>query len=110
MAHLELPGDCASLVDWNAGRLLPAPRQSRPTRREMMYPVLCANPHCRSVRWLPRSAAEKAQAEARVCRRCQTVEAGKRGYAATAAAYGVDFALKAVQAEQLHNPSRHEQI
>src|SRR5579859_5465108 len=97
-----------ALVDWNAGQLMPAPRADRPGRREMMYPVRCANPRCGSIRWLTRSAAESAETEKRVCKRCQTSKAGKRGYAATVAAYGVDFAINAVRARQICDPSSYE--
>src|SRR5579871_6800104 len=94
------------LVDWNAGKLMAAPRKNRPDRREMFFPTTC--PECQSVRWLTRSAAEKAQAEQRKCRRCQTSDAGKLGWAATSALYGADFALKASQRHQLLHPSRPE--
>ncbi len=98
--------DPGVLVNWTAGQLMPAPRADRPTRQEMMYPCRCVN--CGSVRWLTRSAAEKAEVENRVCRRCQTVAAGKKGYAATARAYGPDFAFNAVRAKQISGPSTYE--
>ncbi len=98
------------LVNWNAGKLLPAPRRKRPRQRERFYPVHCANPDCNNIRWLTKSAAERAEAEQRMCRKCQTIQAGKKGFAVTAARYGADFALRAVQRHQIANPSRHEQI
>ncbi len=98
------------LVNWDAGVLLPAPRQKRPEQRERFYPVRCANRDCSLVRWLTKNDAERAEAEQRICRRCQTTMAGKRGYAATAARYGSDFALRAVRQHQIENPSTHEQI
>ena len=96
------------LVDWNAGKLLTAPRKNRPNRREMYFPTTC--PECQSVRWLTRSAAEKAEAEKRTCRRCQTSNAGKLGWAATSALYGADFTRKICQQHQLLNPSRPEAL
>ena len=100
----------AQLVDWAGGRLLPAPRQNRPDRHETFFPAKCANPACGHIRWLTRCAAERAEAEGRVCRRCQTTEAGKRGFAATAARYGPDFALRAVQKHQREKPSCYEVV
>lgn len=100
----------SKLVNWDGGKLLPAPRQKRPDRRETFFPVKCANSDCENVRWLTRSAAERAEAEGRVCRRCQTVEAGKLGFAATSALYGQDFALRAVQQHQIEQPSSYESI
>ncbi len=99
-----------NLVDWTAGRLLPAPRKQRPTQQETFYPVRCANPECSRVRWLSRSAALKAEQEQRVCRHCQTSQAGKRGYATTVARYGADFALKSVRQTQLAHPSSYERL
>ncbi len=64
----------------------------------------------KSVRWLTRSAAEKAEAEKRTCRRCQTSNAGKLGWAATSALYGADFTRKICQQHQLLNPSRPEAL
>ena len=95
-----------ALVDWNAGKLLPAPRKNRPDRRETFFPTLC--PQCKSVRWLRSNAAEKAEAEQRPCRRCQMSSAGKRGWATTVALYGADFARRASQRHQLLHPSRPE--
>jgi hypothetical protein len=100
----------SKLVNWDGGKLLPAPRQKRPDRREMFFPVKCANPDCENIRWLTRTAAERAETEGRVCRRCQTAEAGKLGFAATAALYGSDFALRAVQRHQIEKPSSYETI
>src|SRR5689334_7345453 len=71
--------DQGPLVDWNAGRLLPAPRVGRPKRREMFFPTRCANPDCCMIRWLTRNAAQKAEEERRICRKCQTSNAGKLG-------------------------------
>src|SRR5258708_4658534 len=85
------------LTDRTNGRLLPAPRADRPQRREMFYPVQCANPQCGNVRWLTKGDADRAETERRVCKKCQTAEAGKRGYAATVARHGTDFALNAVR-------------
>src|SRR5204863_147029 len=82
----------------------------RPTQQETFYPVRCANTECGRVRWLSRSAALKAEQEQRVCRHCQTSQAGKLGYAATAARHGVDFALRAVRQRQVDHPTYHEQI
>ncbi len=98
------------LVDRTQGRLLPAPRTARPNRHEMHFPVHCANPTCKTIRWLTKSNAEKAEAENRLCRKCQASAAGKKGYAATVAAYGRAFALNAVRASQLANPSSDEVI
>src|SRR5262249_37945452 len=99
-----------NLVDWAAGRLLPAPRKQRPTQQETFYPVRCANSDCGRIRWLSRSAALKAEQEQRVCRHCQTSQAGKLGYAATVARHGVDFALGHVRQNQLDHPSPYEQV
>src|SRR5689334_1126565 len=99
-----------NLVDWNAGCLLPAPRKQRPAKQETFYPVRCANPDCGRIRWLSRSAAIKAEQEQRVCRHCQTSQAGKLGYAATVARHGLDFALRAVRQSQLRHPSPYEQM
>ncbi|MEP7287894.1 MAG: hypothetical protein ABI947_19255 [Chloroflexota bacterium] len=98
------------LVDRTKGRRLPTPRSDRPHREDLCFPVRCANPSCNHVRWLTRSDADKAEAEQRVCKKCQTSEAGKKGYAATATLYGADFALKAVRQQQLEHPSRYERI
>ncbi len=99
-----------NLVDWTAGRLLPAPRKQRPTQHETFFPVRCANVACGRVRWLRRDAALKAEQEQRMCRHCQTSQAGKLGYATTVARYGVDFALKAVRQTQLAHPTRYERL
>lgn len=99
-----------NLVDWSAGRLLPAPRKQRPTQQETFYPVRCANTDCGRIRYLTRCDALKAEQEQRVCRHCQTSQAGKLGYAATAARYGVDFALRAVRVRQVAHPTHHEQL
>ncbi|MCC7447113.1 MAG: hypothetical protein IT324_06840 [Anaerolineae bacterium] len=96
------------LVDFAHGTLLPSPRSAEPHRRETFYPVACANPLCTNVRWLTRSNAIKAEAEQRVCRKCQAVQAGKRGFAATRAKYGAGTALYWVQQAQIARPSRHE--
>lgn len=108
MAQIYPSGDLGSLVDWSAGQLMPAPRANRPDRRETMYPVRCAE--CGAIRWLTRSDAIKADQERRICRRCQTSQAGKLGYAATVAAYGPDFAIKAVLAKQINSPSSYERL
>ena len=100
--------DKLSLVDWSAGKLLPAPRKNRPDQRETRYPVKCANPYCNHIRWLTAHAATKAEEEQRICRKCQSSNAGRLGYEATVALYGEDFALKAVKKQQLHYPSRYE--
>jgi hypothetical protein len=97
-----------SLVDRSQGRLLPAPRAKRPNQREMHYPVRCANPACSNVRWLTACAAERAENELRMCRRCQASIAGKKGQAVTSARYGQDFLLQAVRRSQLSNPSSYE--
>jgi hypothetical protein len=70
--------------------------------------VKCAAPGCANVRWLTRNAAERAEAEGRVCRRCQTAQAGKLGFAATVALYGPDFAGRAMQQHQVEKPSCYE--
>jgi hypothetical protein len=97
-----------SLVDRSQGRLLPAPRTKRPNQREMHYPVRCANPECNNVRWLTTCAAERAESETRVCRRCQASAAGKKGREVTSARYGQDFLLQALRRSQLNNPSSYE--
>src|SRR5260221_4175521 len=99
-----------SLVDRANGRRLPAPRADNPEREDLFYPVRCANPDCNNVRWLTRSDAERAEAAQRVCKKCQAAAAGRKGYAATVALYGVDFALKAVRQKQLECPSSYEVI
>ena len=99
-----------SLADFAHGTLLPSPRRAAPHRRETFYPVACANPSCTNVRWLTRSNAMKAEAEHRVCRKCQATQAGKRGFAATRARYGAGAALYWVQQAQIARPSRHEII
>src|SRR5512141_2079011 len=96
------------LADFTRGRLLPAPRTAAPNRRETFYPVACANPACNNVRWLTRNNAEKAEAEQRMCRKCQTTLAGKRGFAVTRALYGPETALRWVQQSQIAHPSRYE--
>lgn len=98
------------LVDRTKGRRLPAPRAAQPNREDLFFPVRCGNPECNHVRWLTRSDAERAEAEQRVCRKCQASAAGRKGYAATVALYGVDFALNAVRQKQLDCPSRYEII
>lgn len=106
MSEHKLP----PLVDWTQACLFPAPRAALPHRRETHYPVRCANPACGQVRWLKGTDARRAEAEQRICRRCQASLAGKRGYAMTTALYGTDFALKAMQQSQRLHPSKHEEI
>lgn len=105
---VSVPYINAPLVDWNAGQLLPAPRKMRPNRRETFFPTTC--PQCQSVRWLRRSAAQKAEIDQRRCRRCQASSAGKLGWAATSARYGADFTRKVSQRHQLLHPSRPEAL
>ncbi len=89
-------------VDWNAGRLMPAPRANRPHRRETFYPAKCSR--CGSVRWLRKCDARKGCQ----CSHCARSDAGKRGYAATVAAHGRDFAITKIQAYRLDHPSKPE--
>src|SRR5690349_3809005 len=103
-------GKRKSLADFSHGRLLPAPRSAVPHRRETYYPVACANPDCANVRWLRKSDAQKADLEQRMCRKCQTSEAGKLGFAVTRARYGPEAALRWVQQSQLAQPSSQEII
>jgi very-short-patch-repair endonuclease len=69
----------------------------------MRYPATCA---CGEVRWLRKGDALKAA----TCARCQRVEAGKKGYAATVKAHGADFALGKLQAYRLSHPSSAEAL
>jgi hypothetical protein len=102
-----IPSDTA-LVDWSQGQLLTVPRKKRPEQRQMCYPVKCVR--CEKVRWLTKADALKAEAEQRMCKRCQTSDAGKLGYAATVERHGENFALQHVLKRQLQNPSPYEYI
>jgi len=90
-------------VDWSAGELRPAPRQSDPARRETFYPCTC--PQCLRTRYLRAADARRAN----VCGSCQRSAAGKAGYVA-ALRSGRFNIIESIQERQRSNPSRPERI
>jgi hypothetical protein len=94
-------------VDWDNPRLLPAPRQSQPTKLETHYLVACP---CGYRRWLTRCNAERAEQEGLYCKFCQRSEAGKKGWATTIARYGLHFGLEKRRKAELAHQSSSERI
>jgi len=92
----------SSIVNWSNPRLQER-RVKGKTRRVNVYEVAC--PQCGCERWLTASDARKAERKDASCHHCSQVAKAKLGYQATAAKHGEDFALNAVQAYRLSNPS-----
>jgi very-short-patch-repair endonuclease len=75
-------------------------------RTDNRYLASC--PDCGNSRLLRADDAKKAERINRLCSRCHAREAGKRGYQATVAKKGKDFAIDCVQQYRLANPSSLE--
>ncbi|MHB8629809.1 MAG: hypothetical protein ACYDBJ_25870 [Aggregatilineales bacterium] len=83
-------------VDWSRVELRPRSYRSRPTKREAYYACLCEQ--CGRTYWLRATDARRAAQRGSPCKRCQRQAAGRKGYAATRARYGPQYALERVAA------------
>jgi very-short-patch-repair endonuclease len=72
-------------------------------RKERRYALKCEE--CGRTRMV-----NAQQSRSKICKRCASRRAGKKGYAATVAKHGRDFFFETVRRHQLENPSAPESL